>query len=74
LESDAEQRMAEHLGLQWHERAAPSERVDYRNGFYERDYVTPLGVIRLRIPRTRLLSFCLAASSRCNGVRRKWPN
>jgi len=58
LEADAEQQMADYLGLQWHER--PSEehpRVDYRNGFYERDYVTPLGVIRLRIPRTRQRSF-----------------
>jgi putative transposase len=57
LEKDAEQQMAEYLGLKWHERAAPAERVDYRNGFYQRDYVTPLGVIRLRIPRTRLRSF-----------------
>jgi putative transposase len=57
LESDAEQQMAEYLGLQWHERARPPQRVDYRNGFYERDYVTPLGVIRLRIPRTRQRSF-----------------
>jgi putative transposase len=57
LEKDAEQQMAEYLGLKWHERAAPAERVDYRNGFYQRDYGTPLGVIRLRIPRTRLRSF-----------------
>lgn len=57
LETDAEQRMAEYLGLRWHERSAPEQRVDYRNGFYERDYVTPLGVIRLRIPRTRQRSF-----------------
>ena len=57
LESDAEQRMADYLGLQWHERAPREERVDYRNGFYERDYVTPLGAIRLRIPRTRERSF-----------------
>ncbi len=57
LESDAEQQMADYLGLKWHERARPEERVDYRNGFYERDYVTPLGVIRLRIPRTRQRSF-----------------
>jgi transposase-like protein len=57
LEADAEQCMAEYLGLKWHERAKPEERVDYRNGFYERDYVTPLGVLRLRIPRTRLHSF-----------------
>lgn len=57
LETDAEQQMSEYLGLKWHERAARDERVDYRNGFYERDYVTPLGVVRLRIPRTRERSF-----------------
>jgi putative transposase len=57
LEADAEQQMAEHLGLQWHERASSAKRVDYRNGFYERDYVTQFGVIRLRIPRTRQRSF-----------------
>lgn len=57
LEKDAEQQMAEYLGLRWHERVRGAERVDYRNGFYERDYVTALGVIRLRIPRTRLRSF-----------------
>ena len=57
LETDAEQQMAEYLGLKWHERAQPAERVDYRNGFYERDYVTPLGALRLRIPRTRQRSF-----------------
>jgi putative transposase len=58
LEADAEQQMADYLGLKWHERAAgEAGRTDYRNGFYERDYVTPLGVIRLRIPRTRERSF-----------------
>ncbi len=58
LETDAEQQMADYLGLQWHERAREEQpRVDYRNGLYERDYVTPLGVIRLRIPRTRQRSF-----------------
>jgi len=57
LEQDAEQQMAEYLGLRWHERARPSERVDYRNGFYQRHYVTALGVLELRIPRTRLRSF-----------------
>jgi putative transposase len=57
LESDAEQQMADYLGLRWYERTPAAERVDYRNGFYERDYVTPLGVLRLRIPRTRERSF-----------------
>ena len=37
----------------WHDRVDPAERNDYRNGFYERDYVTRLGTIRLRIARAR---------------------
>jgi putative transposase len=58
LEKDAEQQMAEYLGLKWYERGSEQQpRRDSRNGFYERDYVTALGVIRLRIPRTRLRSF-----------------
>lgn len=57
LESDAEQQMADYLGLKWHERTPAAERVDYRNGFYQRDYLTPLGTIRLCIPRTRQRSF-----------------
>ena len=72
LEKDAEQQMAEYLGLRWHERAAAGPRVDYRNGFYERDYVTALGVIRLRIPRTRLRSFLPRCIGPCSGGRRKW--
>jgi putative transposase len=58
LEADSEQQMAEHLGLRWYERIpAPRPRVDYRNGGYEREYVTPLGVIRFRVSRTRRRSF-----------------
>jgi transposase-like protein len=58
LEADSEQQMAQYLGLQPYERSPePEERVDSRNGFYERDYVTPLGVIRLRVRRTRKRSF-----------------
>lgn len=58
LEVDAEQQMAEYLGLRWYERPGEGEvRPDSRNGFYERDYVTPVGVIRLRVPRTRRRSF-----------------
>jgi transposase-like protein len=41
----------------WHDRVDPSQRHDYRNGFYERDYVTRLGTIRLRIARARGRSF-----------------
>ena len=35
LEKDAEQQMADYLGLKWHERASEQEpRIDSRNGFY----------------------------------------
>jgi len=30
-----------------------SERVDYRNGYYERDYIMTLGKLQLKVPRTR---------------------
>ena len=29
------------------------ERVDYRNGYYERDYKIPVGTLKLKVPRTR---------------------
>jgi putative transposase len=41
----------------WYEQVDPGQRNDYRNGFYERDYVTRLGTIRLRIARTREKNF-----------------
>jgi len=41
----------------WYDQVAPGERIDYRNGFYERDFVTRLGTIRLRIARTRGQNF-----------------
>jgi putative transposase len=41
----------------WHDRAEEGQRIDYRNGFYERDFVTRLGTIRLRIARTRGQNF-----------------
>jgi len=58
LEADSEQQMAEYLGLARYERSEDSEeRVDSRNGYYDRDYVTPMGSIRLRVRRTRKRSF-----------------
>jgi transposase-like protein len=58
LEVDSEQRMEEYLGLHWYERPSEEEpRLDSRNGYYERDYATPWGVIRFRVRRTRLRSF-----------------
>jgi transposase-like protein len=42
----------------WKERLeADSRRQPYRNGYYERDFVTRLGTIRLRIARTQGKSF-----------------
>ena len=58
LEVDSEQRMEEYLGLRWYERPeGEEERVDSRNGYYERDYTTPWGIIRFRVRRTRSRSF-----------------
>jgi putative transposase len=58
LEADSEQQMANYLGLAPYERSdEPDERVDSRNGYYERDYVTALGPIRIRVRRTRKRSF-----------------
>lgn len=34
-----------------------AERTDYRNGYYERDFVTKFGTLRLRIARTRKRGF-----------------
>jgi len=58
LEADSEQQMANYLGLAPYERSGePDERADSRNGYYERDYVTALGSIRIRVRRTRKRSF-----------------
>jgi len=58
LEVDSEQGMEEYLGLRWYQRpAGDEERVDSRNGYYERDYVTPWGTLRFRVRRTRFRSF-----------------
>jgi hypothetical protein len=74
LESDAEQQMADYLGLRWHQRTPPAERVDYRNGFYQRDYVTPLGCCACAFRAPGSARFCRAGSHGCSGVRRKWRN
>ena len=52
-----------YCGLGWHERSSDADR-DYRNGFYERDYVTRFGTIRLRIARTRGKNFLPAGLRR----------
>jgi putative transposase len=45
-----------YMGIGWYERSGEA-RQDYRNGFYERDYVTIFGTLRLRIARTRQENF-----------------
>ena len=30
-----------------------SNRTSYSNGYYERDYTTKIGILTLRVPRTR---------------------
>src|SRR5579862_8364518 len=58
LEADSEQQMADYLGrARYERREEPEERGDSRNGYYERDYVTPLGSIRIQVRRTRQRSF-----------------
>jgi transposase-like protein len=41
----------EYLKADTYERT--DERSDYRNGYYERDYLLSIGKIKLRVPRTR---------------------
>ncbi len=58
LEEDSEASMARYLGLSLYERGSEEKpRKDSRNGWYERDYSTILGTIRLRIRRTRKRAF-----------------
>ena len=33
------------------------DRHDYRNGYYERDYVLNIGRVKLKVPRTRSGNF-----------------
>jgi putative transposase len=44
-----------YLGVREYERSL--ERTDARNGFYERDFVTRLGTLRVRVARTRHRAF-----------------
>lgn len=44
-----------YLAVDSYERA--EHRKDYRNGFYERDFVTRFGTLRLRVARTRQRAF-----------------
>lgn len=56
LEADSERQRDRFAVVDAYERNA-EQRRDYRNGYYERDFVTVLGTLRLRIARTRGQSF-----------------
>src|ERR1700691_4793167 len=56
LEADSERQRDRYAVREVYQRRA-HRRQPYRNGYYERDFVTRLGTIRLRIARTRGKSF-----------------
>jgi transposase-like protein len=56
-EAQSERERDSYLRVGWYDRVDPAARRDYRNGYYERDFVTRLGTIRLRIARTRGKNF-----------------
>src|SRR5271157_3838818 len=56
LEQESERQRDRYSGWASYERGAPGPR-DYRNGYYERDFLTRFGIIRLRIARTRGKNF-----------------
>ena len=53
---ESERQRDRFAGWGWYERGARKRR-QYRNGYYERDFVTRFGTLRLRIARTRGKSF-----------------
>ena len=56
FEADSRRQRDQYCGSGWHERREQAE-PDYRNGYYERDFVTRFGTLRLRIARTRGKNF-----------------
>lgn len=57
LDDWSERERDQFVGLGRYERYERDERPDYRNGYYERDWVTVFGTVRLRIARTRGKAF-----------------
>jgi putative transposase len=53
-----------YVATESYERVEASKRRDYRNGYYERDFVTRLGTLRIRIARARGKSFLPAGLHR----------
>jgi len=56
LDADSERQRDRFCGLDWYE-CSDCRKRPYRNGYYERDWVTRFGTIRLRIARTRDKNF-----------------
>jgi transposase-like protein len=56
LEPESQRMRHLYMGYESYERG-PRPTAGYRNGFSERDSVTPFGTLRLRIARTREKSF-----------------
>ena len=56
LESESERMRNLYMGCESYERG-PRPAASYRNGYYQRDFVTRFGTIRLKIARTRGKSF-----------------
>ena len=56
FELESERLRDRYSGLEAYQRG-PRVQPDYRNGYYERDFVTRFGTIRLRIARTRKQNF-----------------
>ena len=56
FQADSARQRDPYCGAGWHERREQTE-PDYRNGYYERDFVTRFGTLRLRIARTRQKNF-----------------
>jgi putative transposase len=53
LEGGLETEVEQHLGREPYERRQPRDKEDYRNGSYIRHFLTELGDVTLKIPRTR---------------------
>jgi putative transposase len=56
LEADSQRQRDQYAVREVYQRRS-NRRQPYRNGYYERDFVTRLGTIRLRVARTRGKSF-----------------
>ena len=56
LDRESQRERDRYWGVGWYERTGESER-EYRNGFYEREYQTILGSLRLRVARSRKKGF-----------------